>query len=211
MTERTVLLVDDDASLLDVSSRMLRENPPGVTVSTAATAEEGVRVLESERVDCVVSDSIRTGTGESFVDLVGRRRPEVPVVVFSGRSPGPEVSTAAAFVRKGAPGDLERLATTVSTLVGDENPLGPEWTLLTRHDRADDLEFGTVVALALADHLGRDSNDLPPLYDAVDPEDLAAVVAPPGRDRVATVPVSVEFSYLDCRVRVTRSGHLGVR
>jgi CheY-like chemotaxis protein len=211
MNEHTVLHVDDDASLLELSGRTLREDAPELTVATATSADEGLRTLERERVDCVVSDSVRTASGESFVDVVRRRRPDLPVVVFSGASFGAGATDAAAVVRKGTPGDLERLSTTVSALVADGDLPGSEWTLLTRYDPAEGRGLVPALALALADHLDREPTDLPPLYDTVDPDALAAVVSPRDRDGSPDAAVRVEFDYLDRRVRVTRSGHVAVR
>ena len=66
------------------------------------------------------------------------------------------------------------------------------------------------VVTAVADATGRDPQDLPPLYDAVDPDALEALVnRPPHVARQAT-GVEVAFEFADCVVTVSSTGDVVV-
>jgi CheY-like chemotaxis protein len=119
----TVLHVDDDPSFLELTSRLFDREGDGVEVVTAATTEEAFERLDRERFDCVVSDSIRTADGESFVAVVRREHPETPVVLFTGTEWEDLDSDAAGagvagYVRKGGSAPLSSLATRVRTIAG---------------------------------------------------------------------------------------------
>jgi CheY-like chemotaxis protein len=80
-----VLLVDDDDSVLTVTTRML--NSLGYAVKSAGSAQEALSVLEaSPQVDLLLTD-IMLGDGYSGPELareVERRRPDLPVLFVSG-------------------------------------------------------------------------------------------------------------------------------
>lgn len=83
-----VLVVDDEDYILDVTKRMLATC--GVSVITAAGGEEALEVFRerADEIDCVLLDLNMPGLGgeEAFVEL-RRIRPEVPIVLCSGRYP----------------------------------------------------------------------------------------------------------------------------
>ncbi len=84
MSEVRVLHVDDDESLLDLASAMLERR--GFEVVTATGVERAVDVLDSEPVDCVVSDYQMPGRdGLEFLHLVRERDPALPFVLFTGK------------------------------------------------------------------------------------------------------------------------------
>lgn len=57
--------------------------------------------------------------------------------------------------------------------------LGDEWVALAVHHWGE-CELATTVALAIADHLGVDVHELPPLYESVETDGLSSVLAPRG-------------------------------
>ena len=83
---RHVLLVEDDLTLLDVMARQLSLD--GITVRTAATGEEAIRIAETEPPALMVLDiGLPERDGFDVVDAM-RQRPRmsgVPVLVFTAR------------------------------------------------------------------------------------------------------------------------------
>jgi CheY-like chemotaxis protein len=66
---RTVLLVDDDANLLQALSRALRKEP--YTIRLAASGTEALELLAQGPVDVIVSDERMPGmTGTTFLARV---------------------------------------------------------------------------------------------------------------------------------------------
>ena len=65
-TSDTVLLVDDEKSILDVLSMGFKR--AGISVKTALTAEAAIRLLETERFGAVVTD--KNLPGKSGIDLL---------------------------------------------------------------------------------------------------------------------------------------------
>ena len=83
MRQTRVLHVDDDAALLDLAATFLGRH--GLSVTTAESPEEGLRLLETESFDCVVSDYQMPGTnGVEFLQRVRQRWPDLPFVLFTG-------------------------------------------------------------------------------------------------------------------------------
>lgn len=80
-----VLIVDDDALLIDVLAELL--SAAGVDVSVAATYEEAISHIEqAEQLDLVLSDMDLRGP-HSGIDVIGQlraKRPEVRGMLISG-------------------------------------------------------------------------------------------------------------------------------
>jgi hypothetical protein len=66
----------------------------------------------------------------------------------------------------------------------------------------DELPVSQAVLETIADATATDAMNLPPLYRAVDPEALDALLVPRGSDDGA--PVTLAFDYHDCQVTVER-------
>jgi PAS domain S-box-containing protein len=82
---RIVLLVDDDASVLDVGTRMLET--AGFRVITASDGHDALHAFEehSTEIDCVVLDLTMPGMGgEDTFEELRRRQCTVPVILGSG-------------------------------------------------------------------------------------------------------------------------------
>lgn len=81
--KRRVLVVDDEAGIRELLTQFLRLK--GYDVSAAATPDEALHCIESERVDVVLSDvQLAKSDGLALVAEICRRRPELPVVVLTG-------------------------------------------------------------------------------------------------------------------------------
>lgn len=80
---RTVLLVDDDWLVRQVTERMLRR--AGWHVLCSDSAEVALAVLETSRCDLLISDVTMPGMdGLALVRLALARQPELPVILTSG-------------------------------------------------------------------------------------------------------------------------------
>lgn len=84
------------------------------------------------------------------------------------------------------------------------------WRRLDRFDWTDRDEVAVALVSALAAELDRDVTDLPPLYRAVDPEALGALVVGTG-DGGATASLAVEFEYVGLSLRLAADGTVTYR
>jgi CheY-like chemotaxis protein len=87
----TVLLVDDEEAILDVTGRLL--GSLGCQVITARTGEEAVRLYQqhADEVRVVLLDLILPrGPGEEVLAELRRLSSDLPIIVLSGH-PGPDV------------------------------------------------------------------------------------------------------------------------
>ncbi|MCC6625015.1 MAG: EAL domain-containing response regulator [Deltaproteobacteria bacterium] len=93
-----VLVVDDDALVLRALARGLRA--VAIEVLEARDAGEAEALLESERVDAIVSDVFMPGVdGMALLRRVRERDPDVPFVLLTGQ---PELASATEAVALGA-------------------------------------------------------------------------------------------------------------
>ena len=81
---KKVLIVDDEPAVLFALSEALADRRRGIKVATAANGEEAVAILESERVDLVITD-LRMPEMDGFELLAWLRRgfPHLPVIVMT--------------------------------------------------------------------------------------------------------------------------------
>ena len=82
---RTILIVDDEEGIRDVTERILVRN--GYEVIVAAGADEAMELADRHpgRIDVVVSDVIMPGcNGPELVDRLRVARPDIAVVLMSG-------------------------------------------------------------------------------------------------------------------------------
>jgi CheY-like chemotaxis protein len=205
--QATVVHVDDDPRVLSLSRRVLSSDDDDREIETAETAAEGLDLVESREVDCLVSDSVRLPDGEPLVAAARQTAPEVPIVVFTGSEESEEAVHADAYVRKGDPDDFQTVATAVEELL-DEQPLPDGWTVVARHAWDGPFELGTTIVRAAAAVRGEEASpdDLPPLYGAIDPDALVDLLDP-GRSG----STSVTFAYDGRTFRVTDRGVVGVK
>ena len=83
-----VLHVDDEPDFADLTRAYLEREDDRFTVETATSADEGLRCIDDDPPDCVVSDYNMPGTdGIEFLRAVRERFPDLPFVLFTGRGP----------------------------------------------------------------------------------------------------------------------------
>lgn len=83
---RRVLLVEDDASLID-AYRMVLE-PRGLEVVGANTASEALSRLEEARPKAIVADlRLPDAHGPELLLALRKAAPEIPLLVLTGREP----------------------------------------------------------------------------------------------------------------------------
>ena len=95
---RTLLLVDDEANILSSLKRLLRID--GYQILTAPSAEQGLELLASHRVDVIVSDQRMPGmSGVEFLRRVKVLHPETIRLVLSGYT---DLQTVTDAINEGA-------------------------------------------------------------------------------------------------------------
>jgi CheY-like chemotaxis protein len=117
-----VLVVDDDAAVLAVSTRALQRF--GATVDGVGSAAAALELLEQGRAfDAMVTDHAMPGTtGSDLVARVAELRPTLPALLVSGYTAEDRVrqqlvqARAAALLQK--PFTLQELVAAVARLVG---------------------------------------------------------------------------------------------
>jgi DNA-binding NarL/FixJ family response regulator len=94
-----LLIVDDHAILREGLAAMLRQAGPGTEVLQAGDGTEGLRLAESHLdLDAVFLDLEMPGLdGMSAVPELGRRRPDLPVIVLSSSEDPMDVKRALAL------------------------------------------------------------------------------------------------------------------
>lgn len=124
----TVLLVDEDEDILDLTATFLEREAPELDVETSRRTTTALETIETDpdALDCVVSDyTMPAMTGVEFLEAVRERDPALPFFFFTGRD-REEIEAELGdesidgYVRKGT--DTDRyadLATDIVDAVGD--------------------------------------------------------------------------------------------
>jgi len=82
---QSLLIVDDEDNIVSALKRLLRRD--GYEILTAASAEEGLAVLESYGAAVVISDQRMPGmNGAEFLREVKRRYPNTVRIMLTGHS-----------------------------------------------------------------------------------------------------------------------------
>lgn len=84
--EITVLAVDDDEAFLAVERAYLNRVDENLHILEASSAEQAMAIVETETVDCIVSDYDMPGTdGIEFLEQLREQDITVPFILFTGR------------------------------------------------------------------------------------------------------------------------------
>jgi len=81
-----VLHVDDDPEFRELTAEFLERTDDRLEVLTAESGEAGLSSLDSESVDCIVSDQDMPGIdGLEFLERVRESHPDLPFILFTGK------------------------------------------------------------------------------------------------------------------------------
>jgi len=79
-----VLHVDDDTHFTELIKNRLEHKGDQITVQTAAAPEEGLSILATDAVDCIVSDyDMPTQNGIEFLRNVREEYPNLPFILYT--------------------------------------------------------------------------------------------------------------------------------
>jgi len=96
MDQKSILIVDDDELITSSLASLLKSD--AVTIQTASTMERAEMLIETKRFDLAIIDlHLPGGSGMDGLELISRikeRRPETPVVLFTGYG-SPEIEREA--------------------------------------------------------------------------------------------------------------------
>jgi two-component system, NtrC family, response regulator AtoC len=94
----TILLVDDEQNTREALSIALRRE--GYNIIPASNGGEGMKLLEKEPVDLIITDLMMPGvSGMDLLDFARKNRPEVMVIMITGHA---SVETAITAMKNGA-------------------------------------------------------------------------------------------------------------
>jgi CheY-like chemotaxis protein len=82
----SVLLVDEDVEVLELTQTFLEREDDALEVTTETGAADALDRLEDGAFDCVVSDyAMPNMTGVEFLEAVRERQPGLPFFFFTGK------------------------------------------------------------------------------------------------------------------------------
>lgn len=112
-----ILLIEDEAAIRRVLSKILAEENKNYHVTEAADGLEGMELIKKEDYDLILCDiKMPKMDGVEVLEAVKKIKPEIPIVMISGHG---DLDTAVNTMRLGAfdyiskPPDLNRLLNTV--------------------------------------------------------------------------------------------------
>jgi two-component system response regulator RegA len=119
MSEKTVLIVDDDATFRQALAGSLRRR--GFKVLVAGSVEEGISEAEAWKPDYATVDLVMPGGGLALVEALVQSWPDMRVVVLTGFG---SIATAVRAVKLGAVQYLTKPATAAQICAAflDEEP-----------------------------------------------------------------------------------------
>ncbi|WP_267162888.1 PAS domain S-box protein [Halovenus salina] len=103
-----VLHVDDDPSLLELTSELLESEDNRLVLETATSADKGLDQIGDRPPDCIVSDYDMPGkNGIEFLQAVRETHPDLPFILFTGKGSESVASDAMAagvtdYLQKGS-------------------------------------------------------------------------------------------------------------
>ena len=216
-----LLYLDDNPDLTEVFASYVDQERDRISVATATSAEEAARRFESADIDCFITDFVTTTDGEPFVREVRRSRPDLPILLYSGKPQATLDDVRRRFdldgtVRKGTSDEeFETLLSIGETLTNmrrgppttGETDAENDWNWHVHPEGIDPDEFERRFFDALEKQTGRSFDEFLPLFEAVDSEALAELL----RADPDTTRIVVRFPYDRYEIAVTNAGILGVR
>ncbi len=140
MSERTVLCVDTAEDIETITAAV--STTESLTPVEATSVERATEVVESDAVDCVVTEhDLEDGSGLEIVEALREEQPQTPVVLFTGTKPG-EIDTASfeemivEYLNRDLPDAAERLGFVVDDVITHSAQVG----FLTPNDEGSRLE-----------------------------------------------------------------------
>ena len=128
VTERTVLCVDTADDIETVSAAVSGEE--SLTPVEATSVEQATEFVESEAVDCVVTEyDLEDGSGLEIVEALREEQPQTPVVLFTGTRPG-DIDTASfeemvvEYLNRDLPDAADRLGFVVDDVITHSAQVG---------------------------------------------------------------------------------------
>lgn len=98
MSEKNILIVDDEAEVLELLSELVEKL--GFTPITANNAHEALDIIENKKVDVILSDLVMPEMdGIELLKRVKARKGDIPFLVITGH---PSIETAVETIKKGA-------------------------------------------------------------------------------------------------------------
>jgi DNA-binding NtrC family response regulator len=103
----SVLLVDEDVEVLDITQTFLEREGDALSVTTIKSVTDALELVDEGTFDCVVSDfKMPEMDGVTFGQKVHERDPDMPFFLFTARE-GPDIEDKlvdvdiAGYVQKG--------------------------------------------------------------------------------------------------------------
>lgn len=121
----SVLHVEDDPSFADLTQTYLERADDSITVQTETNASDGLTHLDSNDIDCVVSDYDMPGmNGIEFLEAVREEYHDIPFILFTGKGSEEVAADAVAanvsgYLQKGGTDTFELLANRIQNEVAD--------------------------------------------------------------------------------------------
>ncbi|WP_224449072.1 HalOD1 output domain-containing protein [Haloprofundus salilacus] len=207
-----VLHVDDDPSVTELTNQLLDPEGDRFELTNASDGEAGLQLLEDGEFDCIVSDSVTLSDGRLFASAVREKEASIPLVLFSGKSSDElaaevRMTGANGYVRKSDTESFAHLRRAIdeSLMLADD-----DWELLAHHDWTGPQELVTTIAAALESYDGVAATEGTPLFDVVDTEALAQLLAP-AADGSHRESVSARFTYRNHVFALFGDGRILVR
>jgi DNA-binding response OmpR family regulator len=89
--QKTILIIEDDPDVLAMMVRHLEHE--GYTVITAPDGMEGLKKLDSEAYDLVITDIVMPYvSGVGIVSAIKSKKPKIPVIAVTGYGKEPEAA-----------------------------------------------------------------------------------------------------------------------
>jgi len=119
-----VLHVDDDSHFTELIVNRLKHKSDQITIQTATTPQEGLSILTTDPVDCILSDyEMPAQDGLEFLEAIREDYPDLPFILYTSRGSEEVASEAISagvtdYLQKDAgPGHYELLANRITNAV----------------------------------------------------------------------------------------------